>query len=321
MANIGQLIGDFFTKTKNWCRKNSPQILTGLGIASAGAAVAFTVKGTIKAQEVLKPANKKIEKIKKNEEGLTDEEVKEKVREVRKEVTPLVLKAYAPTTIFFGMSVAAILGGLKIEKGREVAIASAYVSLKESYDAYKAKVEKELGPEKAKELAGIKVIEDKNGKKHVVEEDEDGNTVSVDDAKHLFFDSGNAGWTPNPQENFDYLISVMNYLNDKLKRVHVIYLDDVYKQLIHDKSLLSIKQRKAGKTMVWRYDPNNNDSYRDNFISFGISDIVVDSHGEIHHVMKPEILQQINEGNGTFLLEFNFDGPATDEDRACERGW
>ena len=128
---------EMFLKTiKNELTAHSPEILTGLGIASMFSAIIFSIHATPKAQKAVEKKKKELDK-----EKLTIPEL-----------AGVVWKYYIPTALSFGAGAACILGSDTLAKKRTAALAAAYSITETALTEYKNKAVKLLGDRKEKEI-------------------------------------------------------------------------------------------------------------------------------------------------------------------------
>lgn len=288
---------NIFSKIMFKGKQYSPEILIGLGISSGVIALVQACKGTIKAKDVLDPANERINDIKKY---IPTEQQEEKIKEIKHEVTKKVIKAYAPMAIFAGMSASCFIGSFHIQKGRELAMATAYTALKDCFDSYRKDVEDKYGKDVDKELMSVH----KNEK--VVGHDKDGKPITkvdydkkTNDYMYLF-DPSNINWTPDANTNIYYLSSVQAMLNNRLKRRGYVFLYEVYRALGIDPGVVGSRMMQASHVIGWMYDTDNPNG--DNYIDFGI---FKDDKGNL---TDEAYKMHVKQGEPNIWLEFNPDG-------------
>lgn len=294
--NIINVFNKLIFKTKVY----SPEILIGVGISAGIAAIVSACKGTMKANDILVPAHERIQDIKKY---IPVEQQEEKIKEVKKEITPKLIKAYVPTAIFAGMSASCILGSFHIQKGRELAVATAYAALKDTFDSYRSRVEEKYGEEAEKDL-----YFGKNKKEVVVGHDKDGKPVTKIEYDYkndpnnftYLFDESNINWTADARENAYALATIQANLNNRLKRRGHVFLYEVYKALGIDPGILGPERVRAAHVIGWLYDPDNPNG--DNYIDFGVFQ---DDRGNLTQSNYERIMKF---GEPNIWLEFNPDG-------------
>lgn len=157
--------------------ENSPVILTGLGTVGVITTVIFAVKATPKAINLLDQAAS----AKYLEEGDQDDGYLDYLGNSdwpQIEVTPYfnvltpteilkaTWKAYLPTVIIGGLSIACFIGSTKVSSVRNAALASAYSIADKTLRDYQSKVIDIIGDKKNQE------IRDKVSEKHIQELDD-----------------------------------------------------------------------------------------------------------------------------------------------------
>ena len=105
---------DFGKKCINALGKKSPVILTVLGIGSGAAAIALTVKATVRAVDLLE------------EEKCLRVERDEPEEMTKMEVVKAVWKPYIPVAVAGTFSAACFIGSCSVHSRRNAALAAAY---------------------------------------------------------------------------------------------------------------------------------------------------------------------------------------------------
>lgn len=133
----------------NAVSKHAPELLTAVGIASAGAAVIFAVKATPKAEKLIDTA---------------EDEKDDILTPVEKVKT--VWKVYIPTAAAFAGSVACLIGANAVNAKRNAAVTAAFALSETALAEYRNKVVETIG-EKKEELVRAAVVQDKIDKNPV----------------------------------------------------------------------------------------------------------------------------------------------------------
>ena len=298
----------FFGKSKFWLKKNSPTLLMIGGIVMAGTSVVTACKATMKLNDIIKPANEKLSKIREDmhdDNKLANGEYTVKQGQIDLLKTYLVtsgqlVKLYALPVVTFSLSVASLLTSHKIMKNRNLELAAAYTLIKNGYDNYRDRVRAKLGEkiedEIYRDVRKEKITEvDENGKevkKEVVQ-----SHMNENSDYSILFDSGSPGWEKNAQLNLDYLIMKCSYLNKKLITQGYLFLQDVYDELGYDIADLGFLKSQAARVVGWLYDPS--DPTRDSYVSFGLT-----NKDGSYTLAGKEMLA----GERSVWLEFNVDG-------------
>jgi hypothetical protein len=203
---LGKL--DTFLKTvKSNLIEHSPEILTGLGIASMFGAVIFSIQATPKAK-------KAIEKKKKDES-------KDKL--TVPEVIGTCWKYYIPTVLSFGAGTACIIGSSSIAKKRTAAIAAAYSITETALTEYKSKATEVIGEakeQKIREKIADDRIRDNPPKSNEVIITNKGETLFYETISGRYFKS-----------DIDRVRRAENELNRNMRSDVQISVNDLYMQL------------------------------------------------------------------------------------------
>lgn len=289
-------------------QKHSPEILLGAGIVGVVASTVMACKATTKLDDILEEPKKKIDTIHEFMEHpesvpegneYTEEDGKKDLTIVYTQTAVQVAKLYAPAVVLGVASIAAIIGGHKILRTRNIALAAAYATVDKSFKEYRNRVVERFGEELDKELKyNIKTKEIEE-----VTKAEDGTevvtkkTVNAVDPSTIsdyarFFDDGCVGWTKDPEYNLMFLKDQQRYANDLLKSKGHLFLNEVY-------DMLGIDRTKAGQVVGWIYDEKN--PVGDNFVDFGIYDLYDERKRSF-----------VNGLERTILLDFNVDGNILD---------
>lgn len=134
----------FLKTAKEELSEHSPEILTGLGIASMFSSIIFSIWATPKAEKAIEKKKKET-----NKEKLDFWET-----------IGVSWKYYVPSAVSFAAGTACIIGSDTIAKKRTAAIAAAYSITETALTEYKSKVVDELGESKDKKVRE-QIIEEK----------------------------------------------------------------------------------------------------------------------------------------------------------------
>ena len=104
-----------------------------------------------------------------------------------------------------------------------------------------------------------------------------------------FFDASSQHWEKDSEYNLMFLNATQMAMNDRLKAVGHLFLNEVYDEL-------DIPRTKAGQVVGWIWDPNDNEN-GDNRVDFGIHDLYRSSNRDF-----------VNGYENVILLDFNVDG-------------
>lgn len=296
-----------FYKVGFTLKKHSPEILVGAGVVGVVASTVLACKATLKVNEVLDETRTNIQKIDTavekgfNEAGspYSEEDSQNDLKITYIQTGWKMAKLYAVPVTLGAASIACILGGHKILKTRNIALATTYTALMNDYNGYRSRVVERFGEALDKELKyNIKtkeideIVVNEDGSEQVVKK-----TVQVSDRPYgpdmygpfsRFFDESCTGWDKNPEYSLMFLTQQQNYANEKLKRQGFLFINDVYE-------MLGIPKCKEGQTHGWVYDEKN--PIGDNYIDFGIFNIHIEKNRDF-----------VNGYERVIILDFNHDG-------------
>lgn len=293
-------------------KKHSPEILVVGGVIGMVGAAVMACKATPKAIKVLEESKDKIEKINEAktlvEKGDVSEEDYSKEDHTKDLIGEYIrmgfglAKTYAPAVIVGGLSIAAIFGGHKILRGRNLALAAAYATIDKSFKQYRGNVVDRFGAEVDRQLKYNLKAEEITEK---IEDPETGKTKKVkktvykrigDETENGYsrlFSAGCENWNNNPTLNQSFLSSAQSFYQKKLETFGYVFLSDVYKYL-------GFRETPASRVVGWIYDKNN--EIGDNQIDFGFMN-------------DPNFMG----GYETDVwLDFNVDGPILDRFEAAD---
>ena len=281
-------------------QKHSPEILTAVGIIGFGATIVTACTATLKVDDILTEHKEQIEKINAVAE---DPEYQDQYSEkdVVKDKTIVYIqtgvkmaKNYLPTITLGALSIGCILSAHNILSKRNVALLAAYKASEEAFANYRGNVRKELGEEKDRQfLYGLEktkveeIVTDDKGKKKKIKKEVELPTGQIASQYARYFDECNPNWTKDPEQNRYFITCVQNMLNDRLRSVGHVFLNEAYEAL-------GFKHSSAGAVVGWVYDPANG---KDNYIDFNIFDEESFTKREF-----------VNGYERSILLDFNVDG-------------
>ena len=287
-------------------KKHAPEIMVITGAVLVVGSAVVACKQTLKAHEVLEKANNDLDEVKKaledcDEDLYSPEDAKKDRRNVYIKTGWELTKIYGPSIVGGVVGLGLMFGAHKVLRGRNAALTVAYTNLLSSYNRYRKHIADEFGDEKEKLLAAGAETTDIS----VVNEDgtvEDIKNASVVDssANHSpyskIFEATNNNWSPNPATNLYWLRSQQNYANEKLQAEGYLFLNDVYQ-------MLGFPRTSEGQIVGWVYDPDNPNHDGDNYVDFGIYDLLYKGS---------EKVEFINGYNPCVWLDFNVDGVVYD---------
>lgn len=295
-------------RTELMIKKNSPEILLGIGIVGFVGTVVTACKATLRADEVLDHHRKKMNDIHEAKE-IADQNPEEELsydEELYRQdigfqylrTSGNLIKLYAPSIALGTLSLACILASRNIMQKRYVGMVAAYNGISAAFEEYRKRVREEYGEELDRHfrygttcdtLTEIKMNENgKNIKEKVKVEQMDSSLINPDDTCR-FFDSSNPNWDKNPSFSMMFLRGQQNILNDLLHTRGHVFLNEVYDALGFDHT-------PQGAILGWI------EGEGDDCIDFGLYD-----------PSKEGVRRFVNGVDNVILLEFNHDGAIWDK--------
>lgn len=193
--------------------KNSPSILTALGVAGLVTSVILAIKATPKAIEIIeREKDWRVDEW--HQHGAPIEEI-----EVL-DVVELTWKCYLPTFAMMLATSACIIGSNRINLRRNAALASLFTITETALREYQEKVKEQIG-EKKEELIRGEIAQDKLDKNPVDEK----TVVITGKGNYLCFDSFSGRYF---QSDADTLQKAANTFNQKLLRNGWLNINEFY---------------------------------------------------------------------------------------------
>lgn len=275
-------------------KKNSPEILMGVGIVAIIAGTVKACKDTPKAVQIVEEANKTLDTIHTVQKTTQDDDYTEK--DFRRDIaltyiqtSGRLIKTYAPAAILIGTGIGCVLGSHRILSKRNAALTAAYTLVDQGYSEYRKKVIEKFGEEADKQIryglseeeVETKYVDDKGKEKTKKEKKTIVNDIYASPYAK-FFDASSRNYEKDPELNLTFLKIAEREMNERLKYNKIVFLNEVY-------DYLDIPRTTAGQVVGWVYDPEVT-----NKIDFGIfSDA---NRGAV------------NGYEPAFILNFNVDG-------------
>lgn len=300
MANdiLNSLKSAFYTLSFN-LKKHGPEILTGVGITGVITGTVLACIATTKLEKTIEPHKKELDEIHDNKDNCSDQEYRRDLARAYGKAAWSMAKLYGPAALVEISSIGCLVGSHKILRNRNMALASAYTTVSNAFEAYKKRVADKLGSEAEKELRyGIHEEEieeeytDEKGKKKVRKQIVKTMDEDTRSPYSRFYDAGCSGWSRDAGANNIYLRNVQAYFNDRLRIRKYVFLNEVYEYL-------NLPPIQEGQYLGWYYDPDDENLH--NCIDFGIYDI--------HDVEKRNF---VNGLENVIILDFNIDGNIVD---------
>ena len=197
------------TTVEGFTKKNSPAILTGIGVAGIFTTTLLTGKATIKAVSLIHERE-----IEESKEELT-----------KKEIIQTVWKEYIPVVITGGISIACVIGANSISSRRNAALATAYQITQTAFSDYKQQVISTVG-EKKHALIEHKV-QDKKVQEHPMPEDSQQLLVLGDDEQLCYDCYSDRYFKANARD----LDAAENTINKLMLNENYISLNEAYSEM------------------------------------------------------------------------------------------
>lgn len=302
-----------FNKIGFQLQKKSPEILVAAGIAGVVVSAVMACRATIKATEVAEETKETIDEIHEAETaGVTKAGKTYSADDTKKDLTTVYIqtgvkyaKLYAPSVILGAASITCIVASHRVLKKRNIALATAYATLDQSFKDYRGRVAERFGEQIEKELRyNIKAkeveetITDEKGKTKTVKEVADVVGKGWDPSKYSpyarIFDESHPQWTKDPEMNLYYLKARQAQATDILRSRGHLFLNEVY-------DMLGFRRTKAGAIVGWVYDPKRPE-LGDSYVDFGM-----------YEVRREKAVDFVNGYERSFILDFNVVGDITDE--------
>lgn len=224
--------------TKLALSANAPTIMVATGVIAMGAGAVIACKKTLNLEEALKPHTDTLEQIDSTEKDpekidyTTDKAREDRIITYRRAAWSCTKLYAVPGTIFVA-GVCLVVSGHRIMLKRNATLALAFTGLKQSFEAYRARVREEFGSmTDQKMLSG-----------HVVKEvvDEDGNKVEVhsrdwdesalDPYNRVFEQGATSMWQDDLGVNKMFIHQQQRFANQLIDWQGHVYLSEIYEAL------------------------------------------------------------------------------------------
>jgi len=213
--------------------RNSPTILTSLGVVGLIGTVVLAVKATPRAMMILA-----------QEKMYRDEEVHDPNYELPIEVNDaisLTWKCYIPTTAMGLITIGCIVGANHISLRRNAALVSLFSLTEQALKEYQAKVVEQVGPAKEEKIRG-EIAQEKLNKKPMDEK----TVILTGKGSFLCFDSFSARYFRSDAEE---LRKAENIFNQKLLREGWLGINEFY-------DIIELDPIELGDEMGWIAERN-----------------------------------------------------------------
>ena len=304
LMKVGNKITRAFGKTKLFATKHSPEILLVAGTVTVIGGVIAACKETLVLDDILDEHNETINKIQNALEDtqLTaygeNEAKHDRIVTYTHTVGSIALN-FAPAVGLIGAGFTMIFASYGIMHKRQVAIVAAYNALMTDFKNYRERIRQKLGDEA--ELAiynGLEDVTPDEAKQSANKDVKAGDKKVVDTGNDIYrgiFKKGNLYWSPIDDYNFTFLHCQEDTANRWLAQNGHLVLNEV-------RSMLGLKDTKAGAVTGWTYDEHNPDKIRFNVMPSWLN------------TATGETSTTYEEGwERCFVLDFNVDGIILDK--------
>lgn len=295
IAKAGSKVKDLAGITGLKLKANSPDILLGIGITAITAGVVVACKATLKAEEPVNQLENTVAELndaKTAEGGISEDTYRKELVKAYVGTAKNVGKMYAPAFLLVGGGIGCIVGGQRILKKRNIALAAAYKMVDDGYSKYRENVVAELGEDADRRFRyGASTVdqieyetqtEDGKTKKKKVKNAEvvDGGLEGYSPYAK-FFDEGCDNWVPDAEYNLMFLRNVQKECQRKFDRRGYLMLSEVY-------DALGIPVTEASLVVGWLK------GYGDDDISFDIYNTHREPNRDFVNGYEPVILLDFN---------------------------
>jgi hypothetical protein len=250
-------------------KKQSPNIMFGVGVVGVIATVVLASKATLQLDEILDEHDNQIDDF----SGAVGQPLKsgghytedDRTSDVRKQyvfTAGKIVKLYGPAFVVGVASIGCLTGAHVALNRRNAGLMAAYASIDTAFKAYRERVVAEQGEDKDREYAyGVDTREVYTEKKNGEPVVKDVKTAAGASQYAKFFQRPNYNYETDPNHNIFFLKSQQTYANQKLAAQGYLMLSDVY-------DALGFERTPESCVVGWVKDNPNGDGY----ISFGCWD-------------------------------------------------
>ena len=296
MNNIQEALSAGLHKLAFGLRKVGPEIGTVAGMAGIAVSAIYLYKAVNESKDILAKVKEEVKKL--EDEGADEKDIKAVkiaggVAVAKKVAIPVGLAVASSATVL----------GIHHEMRKENRRLSEVITQTSlAYNALKNEIREQLGDEQADELIygvrkpdkkEIKEIEENSPRKDEIT-DEERKSYRISDGEEItpspyavFFDETCNNYTDDPEYNKNTLILLQAQLNERLKRIGYVYLNEVYEKL-------GVEKTEAGHVMGWRYAPHDPNHEGDNQIDFNMWDIRSRANRRFINGYEPVVLLDFN---------------------------
>jgi len=230
MKYVPQAVTRAVGRTVLKTQKNSPTILFVAGVTGAVTATVLACRATLKAQPVVDHMKKDLIDVDvvQSRRQLNQEEARQQRAHIMLNTAIEVTKLYAPSIVLGSVSIFCLTKSHRQLVQRNNALTAAYVSITQFLDGYRARVRKEIGEEREKDVyyasTPTELIETtgKGSKKTTVQKPtQTGPYAAIWDERSNTFQH-------LPEYNIHFIKLQEDFLTDKLRANGYLFLNQVY---------------------------------------------------------------------------------------------
>lgn len=263
MSKIMDKVSVAATKTKDWIRFRSPEILMVVGGISILAGVVWACKESMTIEDKVNKLKEDLEIIDRAEEIPTETDIEdsdgakvlissEEAKELRRKTYLkygwMMTKGYMPAAGLIIGGLGCFLYSHHIMTNRYAVLSSAYASLDGAFKAYREKITEKLGEDEEKKL--FREVMTKESSNECTD-------LIVSSPYTFIWDSASKHWCEDGAENFRTLQDIQAIMNNIFQMRGYVFLNEV----LHE---LDLPETEAGSICGWL--KGNGDEY----IDFGI---------------------------------------------------
>lgn len=283
--------------------KNSPKILTTVGIACFAGATVTAIKSSHKIEDRIAEDVDKLHQLKlslKDKEAINmgtviEKDTKREMLKTSLHIVGTYLKTYAPSIILFTGGTTCILSANSIMYKRQAALTAAYGALNTSFQKYRERVAQKYGAEEEKALRqGAELIKDKKTGEVSYKQTED---VPVDWS--IIYDETCGGWEQGAPLSVQatWLEYIRSRMQDQLETNGYLFLSDVLQELGVNLNHLDERVAQGSRVVGWLFVKGQHEP----LISFGLTNPYTNERTQNYY-------KCVRNDKDCFFLEFNVEG-------------
>lgn len=262
-------------------KKNSPNLMFGVGVGGFVATTVLACRATLKLSDELPQMKADLDAVR-DSSDLDETERKRALAVVYATNAGTIVRLYTPTVAVGALTIGAFTGAHVQLTRRNAGLTAAYAAVSKAYDDYRERVRGELGTEKELELYhpySTEKVEVQPG----IFEDVKGLPSGGFSPYAVMFDAQSTSWNKIPDYNMRFLKAAQAYANHLLQARGYLFLNEV---LTH----IGLPCTPQGAVTGWLWNSDRGD----NFVDFGI-----------HHPCNERFIKG---WEAVALLDFNVDG-------------